>query len=682
MAHFRFSSNPISFATGCKTTVFCFMLLFLYLPFSAGQDISSDTEGEKTSELDPATEPLKIKLSVNEIRMDVVVLDKKGEQITNLTAADFEVYQNDKRQNVLSSVYIGSQSDGQSEPRTIVFVFDDCAMSFANVHYAKMALRKFVENQMQPGDLVAVYNTGFGNNELIRFLSDKRQLLERINAIPAPLGPRGSDCSCFALDYSIRALRDMPGRKILINITPDVTVDPKDFHIYNLLADNALRSGVVINYLDINGLEANDTNLDWNNIVLTSATYAGGQHALRFSINDALRSSRNRALLNPLPAKTGGVLIQDSNFFLNGIGKKTENLLKGYYLVTYSPPESTFKPDSKEKKYQWTKINVKRRGAVVHARDGFYNRIDGETDGTPANPLIDAIYSPFRYAGLDVNMVAGYVKDARAGYLVRTWMHIASDDVKIIETEDGGALIDLEMVCLTSDVKGDIRDSRHVKYTFTVKPENRTETIAWIGKHGIRFSTLLPVQKPGPYYARVSVKDTGSDKVGSAYQFVEIPDLKQNGLALSNMFMITSMEDLEWMRSDVTKDLSQASYSPVFQPEEVRSPALRTYAPGDNLLIMTVLYNADAKAVARSEIETQTVLYKDGKEFHRGTPVTITPDDMDDSDSSVQIVQRITLDSDMLPGDYVLQLIATDKKNSRKQEGVASQTLGFTVVAE
>ena len=663
------------------------MSLFFILPFSVGQ-VSLAPEPKNISG-SVQVEPLNIKLSVNEVRLDVAVLDKKGDQITDLTADDFEVYQNNKRQKVLSSVYIGSQEDAR---RNIVFVVDDCSMSFVNGYYAKMALRNFVENQMQPGDQVAVFNTGYGNNALQMFLSDKHQLLARINAISVLLIPGAImvDGCCpqgNALDYSIRVLDDMPGRKFLISITPEVYAKPEDFRMINLLADRAMRAGVVISFLDINGLEAHDTiqnQIRFTEIQNSNRDFftLGERSALRAEIRDAMRTSLSKfRVLNPLPAKTGGVLIQDSNFFLKGIDKTTENLMKGYYLVTYSPPESTFKPDSNEK-YQSIKVRVKRRGAVVHTRDGFFYQLekDGGDYKIPLIPLIDVIYSPLQHAGLDINMSAGYIKNAGAGYLVRTWVHIAPDDVMVAETKDGGARVDLEMVCLASDANGNIQDSRNVKYTFTVKPENKAATLAWVGKHGIRFSTLLPVKKTGSYYVRVAVKDNESGKAGSAFQFVAIPDLANKGLELSSMFIVTSSDDLEWMRSDATKELSQGVYFPMFQTEDVRSPALRRYSPGDNLLTMTMLYNADTNAIARSEIETQFVLYIDGVEFQRGNPVTVKPDDVDGSDNSVPLLQKLTLAPDMPPGDYVIQLIATDKKNSKKQEGIAVQALGFTVV--
>jgi hypothetical protein len=95
-----------------------------------------------------------------------------------------------------------------------------------------------------------------------------------------------------------------------------------------------------------------------------------------------------------------------------------------------------------------------------------------------------------------------------------------------------------------------------------------------------------------------------------------------------------------------------------------------------------MLYNADAKAIVRSEIETQTILYKDDKEYQRGNPATITPGDVDSSDNSVPLLRRFTLSSDMPPGNYVLEFVVTDKKNNNRKEGVATQSLNFTVVEE
>jgi hypothetical protein len=82
----------------------------------------------------------------------------------------------------------------------------------------------------------------------------------------------------------------------------------------------------------------------------------------------------------------------------------------------------------------------------------------------------------------------------------------------------------------------------------------------------------------------------------------------------------------------------------MFEAEEVRSPALRTYCAGDNLLALAMLYNADVKAIERSWLETQTILYRDGKEYLRGKPSPVTLYKVEDM-GNVPIVNRLTVSS-------------------------------------
>ena len=754
MKYYRFSNIA---------TVFHF--LFFCLSFSAGQDVpptGTAPPTENASESEPV-EPLKIKLSVNEVRLDVVVLDKKtGNPITDLTAEAFEVQQDGKRQEILASVYVDSQSniapqsaavrkDSPNSPfpltltpalkiedvrRTILFVVDDFAMTSENSYYTKMALRNYVEKQMQTGDLVAILRNNYGNSILNMFHSDKRELFARITAMPSAtmsspkistmekdvaesMGVgirsllfaykdhqrRALESQAASLSYGIRTLKNMPGRKILIMITPAsvpyqiaptgtfsgiggggsyvpmgasrdlinelYTIAYKEQKdLYDRLANDALRSGVVVNLIDIDGLY----NFRSHGADASTSFWQKYGPMLITGINPYILEENNLPpprVPNPLPEKTGGVIIEDSNFYLEGIGRETEGLMRGYYLISYAPPPDTFKGRGNNKDdYRSLKVTVKRKDAKVYARDGFFGRLESETDDdTPENPLLAAIYSPFQSTDINVDIAAGYVKDAKAGYFVRSWIHLHPENVKSIETQDGNK-IDLEAIYVAADISGNILDSKRVEFSLS-----KFDAV-WVKQHGIRFSMLLPVKKPGPYYIRISIQDKETGMIGSAYQFLEIPDLKNKGLALSDIFLVAGAEDLAWMSSDLKKEADEGVFFPMYQGEEVRSPALRTYKSGDMLTTLAMLYNADIKAKGRSEIETQTILYKDGKEFMRGNPAPVTSDKLKDSDG-IPILNRLKVGA---PGDYVLQLVVTDKKSNKKDEGVASQTLNFTVV--
>ena len=627
-----------------------------------------------------------IRIGVEEIRLDAVVLDSRGRQISDLTAGDFEIYQDDQPQQVLSSTYVSEQAEPLTNPklpkkrseesaaiparslerdqvrRVIAFIVDDLTMSFEQVHYARMALIRFIERQMQHGDLIAILRTSHGNSALQMFLSDKQQLLARINRVRWGVNvghkygednlQRVFESQLAAIDYCVRALKNMPGRKSLVVLTPTISGGS------NQLADAALRAGVVINLLDIHGLEA----------PFPGPSFGGSPTFAQLLAGKMLT-------LNNIPQKTGGFLIVDSNFFLNGLGDEVNNALKGYYILSYAPPPNTFKLNSKDI-YHRIKIKVKRRGATVHSRDGFFGtpEIKEESASVP-NALRDAIFSPFQNTDLTVNLLSGYIDGFKSGYVIRSWLHLDPENVTIVKNKNGGNVISLETVCVTSDIDGYIEESRIMKYDFGVKDEN----LSWVKEQGIRFSLSLAVKKPGPYYVRVAIKDQVSGKAGSAYQFVDIPDLKKDRLALSDIFVINDEKDAAWIRSGVTKDNDTTWFNPILSRDESRSPALRTYLPGDHFEYMSVIYNAKHEKETPPELESQFLLFKNGAELLRSEPQTLNIVDFANP-NRIPIRRQLLLADSLQAGDYVLQLLVADKKRNKKS-GVASQTLSFEIPA-
>lgn len=133
---------------------------------------------------------------------------------------------------------------------------DDLGLSFENAARVRHALKKFVDEQMQEGDLVAIIRTSAGMGSPQQFSADKRFLYAAIDHVQwypsggmaasafAPLGSNptsnaaqmrmagrgdGEDSefrssppgefslgTLGAINFVLRALRDLPGRKALI----------------------------------------------------------------------------------------------------------------------------------------------------------------------------------------------------------------------------------------------------------------------------------------------------------------------------------------------------------------------------------------------------------------------------------------------------------------------------------
>jgi hypothetical protein len=82
-------------------------LLWIAVLLPAFTFVSNAEEKSSTNSLkalQKQEQPFKIRVNVAEVRIDAVVLDRKGRQITDLTAKDFAIYQDGVKQEVLSSI--------------------------------------------------------------------------------------------------------------------------------------------------------------------------------------------------------------------------------------------------------------------------------------------------------------------------------------------------------------------------------------------------------------------------------------------------------------------------------------------------------------------------------------------------------------------------------------------------
>ncbi|MBS1794296.1 MAG: VWA domain-containing protein [Acidobacteria bacterium] len=165
---------------------------------------------QKPTPTPPGDDTNVIRVSTNLIQLDVTVTDKDGNVITDLRPDEFELYENDKKQSITNFSFISSgteteqtelkvrsQAANASVPvplpparmrpedvrQTIVLVVDDLGLNFSSVDSVRTALKKFVNEQMRPGDLVAIIRTASDTGVQQSFTSDKRQLLTAIEKI-------------------------------------------------------------------------------------------------------------------------------------------------------------------------------------------------------------------------------------------------------------------------------------------------------------------------------------------------------------------------------------------------------------------------------------------------------------------------------------------------------------------
>ena len=95
------------------------------------------------------------------VPVDVVVMDKKGNYVRDLTKKDFKVYEDNKEQEVTSFSF-GSDPNapGSAQQRYLVLFFDNSTMNYADQMRARQEAAKFIDANASPERLMAVVNFG------------------------------------------------------------------------------------------------------------------------------------------------------------------------------------------------------------------------------------------------------------------------------------------------------------------------------------------------------------------------------------------------------------------------------------------------------------------------------------------------------------------------------------------
>lgn len=721
--------------------------------------VVSATLAQQTTQPPPAPSPSPqtpadidvVRISTNLVQFDAVVTDKSGKLVTDLKPEEVEIYEDGNKQKITHFSYYEAETttpelsaksapaDKNAPPvpptrlkledvrRTIAIVVDDLGLSFESTAFVRRALKKFVDEQMQPGDLVAIIRTSGGMGALQQFTMDKRQLyaaVERVkwNALgrggvtavapmesPAPNSGGANDSGAQmdaanqdfnefredvfavgtlgALSYVVQGLKDLPGRKSILLVSDG-------FRIYNLndpnkdylalerlrrLVDQANRASVVVYTINATGLQT---------LGLTAADQVGDRTPDQ--LEQQLTNRRNAAWetqdgLNYLAHETGGIAIHNTNDLSGGIRKVLADQ-RGYYLIGFRPDNTTFDPRTGRRTFHKLSLKVTRPGKFnVRMRQGFY----GVTDTERAQPktlgqeMVSALTSPFGSTGVHLQLTSLFANDPKVGSFMRSFMHIDGHDLTFTEEPDKTHKCVFDVMAITFGENGTVVE-QPVGKTYTLRMTDDTYKRAV--RDGIVYYVTVPVKKAGAYQLRISLRDSATDRLGSASQFIEVPDLKKNRLALSGIVV----RGLNANQTSTTNaSAANQNNAPVVNPNQTdegtdsgsaeASPVVRHIRQGMNLAYGFVIYNAHVdKNNSQPRLTTQVRVF-------RGSTLVFTgkenPFNVSDQSDPKRLIAggRIRIGTDLEPGEYALQVIVTDL-NADEKHRTTTQWMDFEIV--
>jgi VWFA-related protein len=173
------------------------------------------------------------------------------------------------------------------------------------------------------------------------------------------------------LDFTVRVLGTMPGRRMLVLSSSGFLAGDLDRDVDRVI-DNALRGGVVINSLSAKGLDAATPGGN-----LAEQRREGGLVSARDAMYEARQLSAaeqaENVAMTDFAESTGGKFFRDNNDFLRGFNELAAPEVG--YVLTFSP--SSLKHDGK---FHNLKVEIKTRARLsVYARKGYFAPADKET---------------------------------------------------------------------------------------------------------------------------------------------------------------------------------------------------------------------------------------------------------------------------------------------------------------
>src|SRR3984885_10740187 len=141
----------------------------------------------------PASRSQVLRAESRVVRVDVIVTDKKGNYIHDLTAKDFHVFDNNQEQKVVNFSYgTSTTSTGAPERRYLVLFFDDSTMENADQLRARAAAQKFIDANVGPDRVMAVVDFTGSLRVIQNFTADAIRLKEAAKNMKASaVAPNG-----------------------------------------------------------------------------------------------------------------------------------------------------------------------------------------------------------------------------------------------------------------------------------------------------------------------------------------------------------------------------------------------------------------------------------------------------------------------------------------------------------
>jgi len=317
----------------------------------------------------------RFKASTTAVVVDVVVHDKQRHPVRGLSADDFEVWEDGKRQQINSFIAVDTTDDlarttegGAAVPRVPSLRHADdppavAALVFHELgpearYLAMKAASRFIEESVGPGGFAGIFSQDFALHVVTPFTNDPDVLSKGLRTASTKAEPTRDPLTMTpvmectqdtgalpvfdGLNAIVASLGHLPGRKTLILFSEGINTR-------SWLCDNRHDQ-----FLHLAG-DANRAHV---------AFYTFDAAGLRIQSTVGAADGAPYVALTKMAQETGGAFVESTNDLtpsMRGIAGD----LRQYYLLSYTPAKPA------DDKYRTIDVKVKREGLTILARKGY-----------------------------------------------------------------------------------------------------------------------------------------------------------------------------------------------------------------------------------------------------------------------------------------------------------------------
>jgi len=576
--------------------------------------------------------------TTNLVIVDVFVRDRAGREITGLTKDDFTVLEDGKPQQIAVFEFQRLE-EGEPQPapaparpsparaqtitvaapgkiqyrdrRLLVLFFDHSSMTPADQVRAHQAALKFIEQQMQPADLVAVmtfstqlkveqdftddretlaavirsFRTGEASELAAEVETDEETAEDTGAAFTADeseFNIFNTDRKLSALQTAARMLAGLPEKKALVYFSSGIgrTGVENDSQLRSTI-NAAVRANVSFYPVDARGLAAVVAGGDASQASPRGTGIFSGQAQRR----QMERFQSRQETLVSLAEDTGGKAFLDSNDLSLGI-RQAQNDIRSYYILGYYPANT-----AQDGRFRRIQVRLNRPlQARLDYRSGYFAPKEfarfSETD--KEQQLQEALALGDPITDLPLALEVNYFRLARERYFVPVSVKIPGSEI-VLARRGSTESTELDFIGQVLDARGrlaaTVRDGIRVRL--------RAEDVAQLTRRNFQYDTGFTLP-PGEYRLKFLARENQTGRIGTFETSFRVPDLSSasDRLRVSSLVLASQRQPIEAAVGAATRDRRRLAANPLVESGQRLLPSVtRVFRKDQNLYVYLEVYD-------------------------------------------------------------------------------------------